>query len=206
MTVYYDVNKTLVYTKQVKIFDKPSLPIGPDTLDYCLGAGTTQLSVTPSPSHSLIWYALKQAPASGWEVLPTAPTPTSGTIGKQEYFVTQKYIPAGYPLGCESDRKKIVVMVLGSPDASAMTTTTWSTCEDGAAKPLNELVTFTPDNVLPYRTQLTWYLTNNTGETGTSTPPVPATDRTAVPGRSYYVSLMSKIGCGESARKEIKLI
>lgn len=207
MTIYYDNPvKTLVYTKQVQIYVKPSIPVGPDTLDYCLGSGTSQLSVTPSPSHSLIWYAPKAAPASGWDVLPTAPTPTTGSLGEQRYYVSQKYIPPGYPAGCESDMRKIIVMVVGSPDASAMTTNTWSTCEDGAPKPLNELVSFPPTNELPYRTQLTWYNTNNTGETGTLTPPVPATNNAAVPGRSYYVALSSTIGCGESGRKEIKII
>ncbi|MCE7061931.1 T9SS type A sorting domain-containing protein [Dyadobacter sp. CY343] len=129
----------------------------------------------------LKWYAAK----TGGSPLSGAPKPSTKTIGKTSYFVSQTNAS-----GCESERAEIVVTITACtpPDAPKPTEESFNyTIGDKATQ-----LAATPT------TGLLWY-TVATGGTGVTTAPTPST--LAAGTTNYYVSRTVN-GC-ESARAEI---
>lgn len=193
MRLYLDNNQSILYSRDVDIMPKPAIPVAPDTIDYCVGSSATPLSATAGPNNTLTWYTAKLPPATGWNISPTEPLPTTSSEGTQAYQVTQTI-----PEGCVSDPKTIIVKVSSAPIDASLSVVSPNYCEDAVAQPLATSVTG-----MTYRTVLRWYQTNNPAEPPLPSAPIPGTDATSLPGRSYFVSLYSTIGCGESSRKEV---
>ncbi len=148
-------------------------PTATSPVNYCQNAVATPLQATGS---NLLWYTA----ATGGTGSPTAPTPSTTTIGSTTYYVTQT-------IGsCESARLPIVVNVTANTPAPTVTSPV-NYCQNAVATALTAT-----------GTSLLWY-TAATGGTGSSTAPVPAT--TTVGSTSYYVSQTQS--CGESPRAVI---
>ena len=82
----------------------PNPPGVSSPVTYCKGATAVPLTATGS---NLLWYTT----ASGGTGSPTAPTPSTATVGTTSYWVSQTVN------GCESDRAQIDVIVNATPDA-----------------------------------------------------------------------------------------
>ena len=82
----------------------PSPPGVSSPVTYCEGATAVPLTATGS---NLLWYTA----ASGGAGSPTAPTPSTTTVGTKSYWVSQTVN------GCESDRMQIDVIVNETPAA-----------------------------------------------------------------------------------------
>jgi hypothetical protein len=80
----------------------PPAPIVISPLNYCQGATAVPLTATPSAGGTLNWYGTN---ATGGTASPTAPTPSTATVGSTTYYVSQT---VG---GCESPRSAVVVNV-----------------------------------------------------------------------------------------------
>ena len=80
----------------------PPAPIVTSPLNYCQGATAVPLTATPSAGGTLNWYGTS---ATGGTASPTAPTPSTATVGSTTYYVSQTIG------GCESPRAAIVVNV-----------------------------------------------------------------------------------------------
>ena len=80
----------------------PAAPTVTSPVDYCQGATAVPLTATPSAGGSLNWYGTN---ATGGTASPTAPTPSTATVGSTTYYVSQTIG------GCESPRAAIVVNV-----------------------------------------------------------------------------------------------
>jgi len=149
------------------------MPTASSPVNYCQNATASPLQATGT---NLLWYTT----ATGGTGSPTAPTPSTTTIGSTTYYVTQT-------IGsCESPRLPIVVNVTASTPAPTVTSPV-NYCQNAAAAQL----TATGTNLL-------WY-TTATGGTGSATAPTPST--TAIGSTSYYVSQTQS--CGESPRAVI---
>ena len=151
----------------------PAAPGVSSPVNYCQNATAVPLTATGS---NLLWYIA----ASGGTGSPTAPTPSTTTIGSTTYYVSQSVT------GCESPRIGITVNVNPIPAAPGVTSPVIY-CQNAIAVPL----TASGSNLL-------WY-TAPTGGTGTATAPTPFT--TTVGSTTYYVS-QSSTGC-ESPRAAI---
>jgi hypothetical protein len=150
-----------------------ALPTATSPVNYCQNAVATQLTASGT---NLLWYTT----ATGGTGSPTAPTPSTTTIGTTTYYVTQT-------IGsCESARLPIIVNVTASTPAPTVTTPV-NYCQNAVATQL----TATGTNLL-------WY-TGPTGGTGSTTAPTPST--TNLGSTSYYVSQTQS--CGESPRAVI---
>jgi glycosidase len=127
---------------------------------YCQNATATALTGTGT---SLLWYIS----ATGGTGSPTAPTPSTTTVGSTIYYVSQTQ-------SCgESPRAAITVTVNALPNAPVVTTPVVY-CQNATATAL----TATGINLL-------WYSTPTSGA-GTTTTPTPST--TTVGTVTYYVS------------------
>ncbi|MBK8788471.1 MAG: fibronectin type III domain-containing protein [Chitinophagaceae bacterium] len=150
-----------------------ALPAATSPVNYCQNATASPLQATGT---NLLWYTT----ATGGTGSPTAPTPSTTTIGSTTYYVTQT-------IGsCESARLPIVVNVTANTPAPTVTSPV-NYCQNGAAVQLTAT-----------GTSLLWY-TTATGGTGSSTAPTPST--TTIGSISYYVSQTQS--CGESPRAVI---
>lgn len=149
------------------------LPTATSPVNYCQNATATPLQATGT---NLLWYTT----ATGGTGSPTAPTPSTTTIGTTTYYVTQT-------IGsCESARLPIVVNVTANTPAPTVTS------------PVNYCQNATASQLTATGTNLLWY-TTATGGTGTATAPTPSTN--AIGSTSYYVSQTQS--CGESPRAVI---
>ncbi len=148
-------------------------PTATSPVNYCQNATATALQATGS---NLLWYTT----ATGGTGSPTAPIPSTTTIGSTTYYVTQT-------IGsCESPRLPIVVNVTATTPAPNVTT------------PVNYCQNATAAALTATGTNLLWY-TVATGGTGSATAPTPST--TTIGSTSYYVSQTQS--CGESPRAVI---
>ncbi len=148
-------------------------PTATSPVNYCQNAAATPLQATGT---NLLWYTT----STGGTGSPTAPTPSTATIGSTTYYVTQT-------IGsCESARLPIIVNITAGTPAPTVTSPV-NYCQNAVASQL----TATGTNLL-------WY-TAATGGTGTATAPTPST--TATGSTSYYVSQTQS--CGESPRAVI---
>jgi gliding motility-associated-like protein len=80
----------------------PPLVVSP--VGYCLNAPAQPLSATGT---ALLWYSS----ATGGTGSPVAPTPNTGSVGQQVYYVSQTLN------NCESKRDTIIVIISPRPDA-----------------------------------------------------------------------------------------
>ncbi len=151
----------------------PAAPGVTSSVNYCQNATAVPLTATGS---NLLWYTVP----TGGSGSPTAPTPSTTTVGSTIYYVSQTVT------GCESPRASITVTINAIPAAPAVSSPVIY-CQNATAVPL----TATGSNLL-------WY-TVATGGTGSATAPTPST--TTVGSTTYYVS-QSASGC-ESPRSSI---
>ncbi len=147
-------------------------PTAASPVNYCQNAVASPLQAT---GVNLLWYTT----ATGGTGSPTAPTPSTATIGSTTYYVSQT-------IGCESPRLPIVVNVTANTPPPTVTSPV-NYCQNAAAVQL----TATGTNLL-------WY-TTATGGTGNPVAPTPSTATTG--SMSYYVSQTQS--CGESPRAVI---
>jgi hypothetical protein len=150
-----------------------ALPTATSPVNYCQNAVASPLQATGT---NLLWYTT----ATGGTGSPTAPTPSTTTIGSTTYYVTQT-------IGsCESPRLPIVVNVTANTPAPTVTSPV-NYCQNAVAVQLTAT-----------GTSLLWY-TTATGGTGSPTAPTPST--TIIGSTSFYVSQTQS--CGESPRAVI---
>ncbi|MFC4213046.1 hypothetical protein ACFOWA_17760, partial [Pedobacter lithocola] len=163
----------------VTINPLPAAPTVSATLAYCQNqTGVPALSATPSSGATLVWYN-----ANG-QILPSAATPYTATVGVQKYYVAQKF-----STGCEGDKAEITVTINPLPAAPTVSATL-SYCQNQTGIPA---LTATKET----NATLVWY--NETGRVLQSAP----TPSTAVAGTlKYYVSQKFSTGC-EGPKAEI---
>jgi hypothetical protein len=145
-------------------------PVAPitATVSYCQGSTATPLTATGT---NLNWYTN----ASGGTPLATAPTPSTTTVGRTIYYVSQSNND------CEGPRASLSVVINALPAIPRVAPVSY--CQGSTAVPL------TADG-----SDINWY-TTATGGVGSTTAPTPST---AVAGTTtYYVS--QNTGC-ESLR------
>ncbi len=141
---------------------KPPLPGGDTVFKYCQGDAVQPLS-TNITGQNLLWYTT----ATGVGGSSTAPAISSATASIANYYVTQTIN------GCTSDRKHIMVTIIGKPTTPLVADTNY--CSNSIALVLHA-----------NGQNLIWY-NSATGTTGTSIPPViPA--NTVVNDSVYYVT------------------
>jgi hypothetical protein len=90
----------------------PLAPQGKDTV-YCLGTVARPLSAVISSGNKGLWYRLP----SGDTSRTTPITPVVSSVGKQDYYVSQK----SDSTGCESQKFKITVTVSALPSRPTIT-------------------------------------------------------------------------------------
>jgi hypothetical protein len=164
-----------------------ALPAAPvvSNLAYCVGSTTTALTATALSGHTLSWYGTN---ATGGTASSTPPTPSASATGTTDYYVSQ--ISAE---GCESARSKIIVTVNALPAAPVVSNLAYCAGSTTTALTATALSSHT----------LSWYGTNATGGTASSTPPTPSSS--AAGTTDFYVSQISAQGC-ESARSKITIV
>lgn len=151
-----------IKTKTVTVLPaSPQPAVSANPAAYCQGQPAAQLTATGT---GLLWYTT----ATGGTGNPTAPTPSTSTVGTITYYVSQTL-----PGSCESPRVPVTVVVNALPNRPGVTTPV-QLCLNQTATPL----TATGTNLL-------WY-TALTGGTGSSTPPTPST--ASLGSTTYYVS------------------
>jgi len=64
----------------------PAAPAVVSPVYYCQNSVAVQLTATPSPGSTLVWYGTS---ATGGIPSPTAPTPSTSTVGTTRYYVSQ---------------------------------------------------------------------------------------------------------------------
>lgn len=157
----------------VIVYPIPAAPGVTTPVNYCLNATAVPLTASGT---NLLWYTVP----TGGTGNPTAPTPSTATIGITIYYVSQTVN------GCESPRASITVEVTATTPPPTVTSPV-NYCQNATAVPLTAT-----------GTSLLWY-TVPTGGTGSPTAPTPST---TTPGStSYYVSQTQS--CGEGPRAEI---
>ncbi len=172
------IGSTTYYVSQTIGCESPRLPIVVNVtagtpaptvtspVTYCQNATAVPLTATGT---GLLWYTA----ATGGTGSPTAPTPSTVTVGNTSYYVSQTQ-------SCgEGPRAVIVVNVLAVPAAPGVTSPV-NYCHNAPSVAL----TATGSNLL-------WY-TAATGGTGSTTAPVPST--ATVGSTNFYVS-QSNNGC-----------
>ncbi len=146
---------------------QPSAPTVSD-VDYCQNAPATPLTASGS---NLLWYPS----AAGGSGSTTAPTPSTGTVGITDYFVSQTVS------GCESSRARITVTINAIPAAPAASSPA-PICAGQAVPQLTAM-----------GSNITWY--NNTttvvGRGSTFTPPIDNT----VAGTTTFFATQTVNGC-----------
>ncbi|MEL1248267.1 T9SS type B sorting domain-containing protein [Flavobacterium helocola] len=80
----------------------PSAPSVTTPVNYCQGATAIPLIATPIAGGTLNWYGTN---ATGGTASPTAPIPSTATVGSTTYYVSQTVA------GCEGPRAPIVVII-----------------------------------------------------------------------------------------------
>jgi large repetitive protein len=151
----------------------PALPTATAAVSYCQGATATALVATGT---NLLWYTVPTAGTGS----TTAPTPSTGTAGTVNYYVSQSI------LGCESPRTLIAVTVTAAPALPTV------------VSPVTYCIGATATALTATGTNLKWY-TTAIGGVGSATAPTPLT--TPIGSTTYYVSQTS--GTCESGRAAI---
>ena len=160
----------------VTITATTAAPTVTSPVNYCQNATATPLMATGT---NLLWYTN----STGGTGSPTAPTPSTTTVGTVIFYVSQTQ-------SCgESPRAAITVNVNAIPAAPGVTSTI-NYCQNATATGL----TATGNNLL-------WY-TVASGGTGSATAPTPST--TTVGSTTFYVSQSAAGGC-ESPRAAITI-
>ena len=160
----------------VIVVQAPSAPTVISPVVYCQGAVASQL--TPNGG-TFKWYADNTTTTA----LPTAPTPSTATVGTITYYVSQTVNT------CESARAQITVTVTAAPAAPTVVTPV-TYCQGAVAVPLTAS-----------GSGLKWYA-DNTTTTALPTAPTPSTATSGT--TTYYVSQTFNI-C-ESARAQITVM
>jgi hypothetical protein len=155
----------------VNVNTPPAAPLVSSPVNYCQNASASPLTASGT---SLKWYTV----SSGGTAATSAPTPSTGTAGTTNFYVSQS------TAGCESARATIAVTITSSPLPGVVTPVTY--CQNEPSVPLTAT-----------GTSLKWY--TSTGGTGSTTAPVPSTS--TVGTSNYFVSQTTN-GC-ESARATI---
>jgi len=153
----------------------PAAPAVTSTVNYCVGNTASRLTATGT---ALRWYTT----ATGGSGSITAPTPSTSSVGTQNYWVSQTVN------GCESPRARITVSV-GAAAAAPQVVSPLNYCQGENAP----LLTATG-------TSLKWY-TSSSGGAGTTTAPRPNTTNSG--NQSFWVS-QTVNGC-ESPRANIQV-
>jgi gliding motility-associated-like protein len=161
-------------TINITVHPTPALPTVSTPVVYCRNATAAALSATGS---SLLWYTV----ATGGTGSAIAPTPLTNVAGAFTYHVSQTL------LGCEGPRETINITINPTPALPTVTTPVFY-CQNNTAAALNAV-----------GTNLLWYSTNS-GGTGASASPIPATLSTG--NTFYFVSQTNSFGC-ESPRNAI---
>lgn len=151
----------------VTVKPTPAAP-GVSPVNLCLNEPTQQLTATAASGAALNWYGTN---ATGGTASATAPTPSAGTAGTTNYYVSQTLN------GCESPRAIIAVTINPLP-ASPTPMTSATYCQGASAGTFSA----TPSS----GGTLNWYGTNATGGTAVSVAPVIATGTAGT--FTYYVS------------------
>ncbi len=158
----------------------PAVPATYTSINYCKNAVATALSATTDGSNTLIWYDAND------NILASAPTPNTGTVGTLTYKVSQK---SPSPANCEGAKAIITVTINDLPLAPTVTSPI-GYCQNATASALSATAT---GNLL-------WYGTDATGGTSSASAPTPST--TSAGTISYYVSQKDGNNC-ESPRAKI---
>ena len=189
LTFYPRGASPVTFSSPILVYPRPAPPV-PVPANFCLGATATPLDAVKTEP-TLVWYIAN--PAGGFSIYnntsgPLSPIPSTASIGKTEYQVTQVSSD-----GCESVRVSLWVEILSAPTA-APSANNPVYCQDEIAVPLS--VTST----LPASTKAVWYDIPNpsAGYAPLTTAPTPGTSAADVPGKDFYVRVESTIGCGES--------
>jgi hypothetical protein len=165
----------------VSIANPPTIP-EVSAAKLCQGGVTSQLKATAASGNTLLWFTT----VVGGNGTPTAPTPSTTSIGSTDYFVSQ--VSGG---GCIGPRAVLTVTVSAVPSAPAVSAI--GLCQQSTATALT--ATASAGNTL------NWYGNNVTGGTPSTTPPIPST--TALGASDYYVSQFNiNTGC-ESPRSKL---
>lgn len=155
----------------------PSAKPGVADVAFCVDAATTTLTATGT---NLKWYEN----AGGGPQLPSAPKPSSSTVGVTSYYVTQTVPP-----GCESPRAEIKVTIRETATPSA--TSLIEYCLNEQASPLTA-----------NGSDLKWYMAPSGGSALAATP-TPATN---VAGTTRYYVSQTVNGCESRQRKEVAVV
>ncbi|MBL0355402.1 MAG: gliding motility-associated C-terminal domain-containing protein [Chitinophagaceae bacterium] len=145
----------------VTVNPTPALPTVTSAVTYCQNATATALNATGG---NLLWYNT----LTGGTGSAIAPTPVTTAAGSATYYVSQT------TNNCEGPRAAITITVNPTPAAPTVLNNTLVYCQNETATAL----TAAGSNLLWYSTQ--------TGGTGSSTAPTPAT--TTAGNSTYYVS------------------
>jgi len=151
---------------------------------YCKDATSAPLTANASVNNSLRWYSQ----AIGGSFSSTAPTPSTASVGQQNYYVSQVNVN-----GCESARALIIVSINPIPAAPSVTDVSYCIGATNA-------VALTVSN--PLNQVINWYA-QATGGVANAQAPVPATSVAGI--TSYYVSFTSSNGC-ESVRSTLNAV
>jgi hypothetical protein len=147
-------------TIAVTVNSLPSVPSVSTPVTYCQNAAATALTATGT---ALKWYTV----STGGNELANVPTPTTGSAGTTNYYVSQT------TNGCESQRAMIAVTVNSLPSAPTVASPVIY-CQNASATALTAS-----------GTSLKWY-TVSSGGTGSASAPTPVT--TAAGTTNNYVS------------------
>ena len=198
LTVYPNPSSASPAPKSVSIiitvYPKPAPPPGAPSTDFCQGAATPLVLAPSVPTNTIIWYVNSPSGWSEYSGPAPGPTPTTTSVGSQEFRVAQKS-----DKGCESNWRLYTVNILTTPTPPSVNTPV-SLCQDVPAIALTSTVT------VPGGMEARWYNTNDPAETPLPSAPTPGTTAADIPGRQYFVSLNSLIGCGESSRTPVAVV
>lgn len=106
------------------VFPRPADPTVTTPVEYCQNETATALTAGGT---DLLWYNM----ATGGTGDPSAPTPSTATVGSESFYVTQTVN------GCESNRSEIVVNVSPEDDASFDYNGTTTFCNTGVSPAAN---------------------------------------------------------------------
>jgi len=161
----------------------PAAPTVSSPVVYCQNVSATALTATGT---NLLWYT-----GSTGGIGTSAITPTTGTAGSTNYYVTQSLAPAAG--GCESPRAPITVTVNALPAAPSV------------SSPLNLCLNAAAATLSATGSNLLWY---NTATLGTGATSAPVVTPSAVGSSNYYVSQTSSVALGacESPRATLNVI
>jgi len=165
-------------------------PLPPDVttltpVKFCLGSTASPLSATGTSGNNVVWYTPKPAPASGYDRSSTPPTPSTSVIGSSQFFLVGQENPS---TTCESNLTRVTIEIVDAPTGPPLTSSL-SLCVGGTGT-LSSSVT----NPNPRNFEVKWYDQASGGTPRPSVPSIPPSTTT------YYVSLNSLTGCGESGR------